>query len=499
MVPSARLSDIADAFVRRWFATRVRGTKEELEEDALNCLRNFIETTPETTTRVPDEDEIALPEDETTPTARGNERRGRIETFADLGLGEDVDALPRTARETRARRAIRTEDGKSWSFDDPHGCDRAYVELDDLMRGYAEACLMARVARAKARRGREEAEAELERANARRAEIAAGRAHAPRLCEPKREGAKELLRRVYEELTRSNNGSGTVWHPTFGKARKAVQAVAPNASDEETLSALTEYVMLHLGGSKHRAKCFEIDDFENDKDDDANKDGDADQVDEGKTSTGKRKANSDPGDYEEEEEEEEEEDEMAEALPDLPVKIDDRRDVSNGVTLRIVEPWEGRMRAPLDGVQDARESSHAFSRFLPWWEELDTKNTRAVGRWGEKLVYQYLLSSFSIRQGSHNVVEWLNEKEETNSFYDIKVTDCKSGRVTFVEVKTTRFDDKNAFEISPWEWDFATKPGVQYHIYRVYNAGDKSKVRVQLVRNPAAAVREHKVKMALVI
>lgn len=493
MPPSARLSDIADAFVRRWFATRVRGTKEELEEDALNCLRNFIETTPETPVRVPDEDEIALPEDETTRATGRVDRRGRIETFADLGLGEDVDALPRTARETRARRAKRSEDGRSWSFDDPSGCDRAYVALDDLMRGYAEGCLMARVARAKARRGREDAEAELERANARRAEIAAGRAHAPRLCEPKREGARELLKKVYEELTRPNNGSGTVWHPTFGKARKAVQAVARDASDEETLSALTEYVMLYLGGSKHRAKCFEIHDGD-DGHGDANEDGDDDdEVDEGKTSTGKRKANSDPGAADDDEEE----DEMAEALPDPPVN--DRRDDSNGVTLRIVEPWEGRMRAPAEGVEDAREPSYAFSRFLPWWEELDTKDTRAVGRWGEKLVYQYLLSSSSIRQGNHNLVEWLNEKEETNSFYDIKVTDCKSGRVTFVEVKTTRFDDKNAFEISPWEWDFATKPGVQYYIYRVYNAGDKSKVRVQVVRNPAAAVREHKVKMALVI
>ena len=112
-------------------------------------------------------------------------------------------------------------------------------------------------------------------------------------------------------------------------------------------------------------------------------------------------------------------------------------------------------------------------------------------------MYHYLLATFPARE--NNVVEWLNADEETNCFYDIKVTDIKTGLVTFVEVKSTRFDDKNAFEISPWEWDFATKPSVNYHIYRVYNAGDKSRVRMQIIRDPAKLVREHKVSMALVV
>jgi len=40
---------------------------------------------------------------------------------------------------------------------------------------------------------------------------------------------------------------------------------------------------------------------------------------------------------------------------------------------------------------------------------------------------------------------------------------------------------------------------VDYHIYRVYNAGDKKRVRVCVVRDPATLCREHKISMALVI
>ena len=58
-----------------------------------------------------------------------------------------------------------------------------------------------------------------------------------------------------------------------------------------------------------------------------------------------------------------------------------------------------------------------------------------------------------------------------------------------------------AVQVEPytWEWDFAQRPGVSYHIYRVYSAGDPRGVRITVVRDPARLVREHAIAMCLAI
>ena len=142
---------------------------------------------------------------------------------------------------------------------------------------------------------------------------------------------------------------------------------------------------------------------------------------------------------------------------------------------------------------------------------LDGTDLRAVGRWGESLVYQYLRQSLS----SSSTVEWLNIEEESRAGYDIiiqqpiKVTNTGAGifnrstqltKTTFVEVKTTRFDDLNTFEISLWEWQFATaNPRVNYHIYRVFNAGDLKKVRVVVIEDILEIITSRKVRLCLSI
>ena len=142
---------------------------------------------------------------------------------------------------------------------------------------------------------------------------------------------------------------------------------------------------------------------------------------------------------------------------------------------------------------------------------LDGTDLRAVGRWGESLVYQYLRQSLS----SSSTVEWLNIKEESRAGYDIIIQQpmkvINGGRIvynqstqlsktTFVEVKTTRFDDLNTFEISLWEWQFATaNPRVNYHIYRVFNAGDLKRVRVVVIENILELITSRKVRLCLSI
>ena len=114
------------------------------------------------------------------------------------------------------------------------------------------------------------------------------------------------------------------------------------------------------------------------------------------------------------------------------------------------------------------------------------------------MVYHYLLAT---RPGW--TVTWLNEREESTSFYDVLLESPVSAsggrRRIFVEVKTTRSRDKNVFEMSPNEWSFASRPGVDYRVYRVFSAGDKDNVRLTVVRDPFRSVNERAVALCLAI
>ena len=169
-------------------------------------------------------------------------------------------------------------------------------------------------------------------------------------------------------------------------------------------------------------------------------------------------------------------------------------------------------------------SNENLSDLTPWCvsESISSSDLRAVGRWGEALVYQYLLLK-SKKTAARDVdkalpplsVEWLNKEEETRAGYDLITREIKNinstglgaaGRpnsiteTTYVEVKTSRFDDLNTFEISLWEWEFATaNPRVRYHIYRVYNAGNPSKVRIVVVEDVLEMITARKIRLCLSI
>ena len=164
--------------------------------------------------------------------------------------------------------------------------------------------------------------------------------------------------------------------------------------------------------------------------------------------------------------------------------------IPNG-ELRDITPWGAGL--PVGGVSKGATP-------------LDVSDLRAVGRWGEALVYQYLLS-----KTSGEVVNWVNKEEESRAGYDIiveKVQIVASSAIgsrpssvtetSYIEVKTTRFDDLNTFEISLWEWEFATaNPRVKYHIYRVFNAGDPEKVRIVVVEDILEMITLKKVRLCL--
>lgn len=135
-----------------------------------------------------------------------------------------------------------------------------------------------------------------------------------------------------------------------------------------------------------------------------------------------------------------------------------------------------------------------------------------VGRWGEALVYHFLVSRAGF--SPHRKVLWVNKDEESQAAYDLiveeSVAEAKDGdkrqdegkrtKTTFIEVKATRFPDRNVFDISPNEWAFATAdPPLRYDLYRVYNAGDPNNVRITIVKDLYRQIKDQKVRLALVL
>ena len=134
---------------------------------------------------------------------------------------------------------------------------------------------------------------------------------------------------------------------------------------------------------------------------------------------------------------------------------------------------------------------------------LERDDRKAVGRWGEALVYNYLLATLPASRR----VTWLNQHEETRAPYDLTI--CSSGQrahrggggdTVFVEVKTTRYPEHNVFELSYNEWEFMTnEPPVRFHIYRVSGAGDPAGARLTIIEEPLKAVREGAVKLCMAV
>jgi hypothetical protein len=128
----------------------------------------------------------------------------------------------------------------------------------------------------------------------------------------------------------------------------------------------------------------------------------------------------------------------------------------------------------------------------------DRRSNRAIGRWGEALVYNLLLDKYP-----NSTVEWLNINEESNASYGFKLISRSSGgslSTRFIEVKSTKYSAKNVFQFSLWEWDFIqSHPRPNYDIYRVYNAGDPEKVKVVIYYDVYKLLLERKIELCLAV
>jgi hypothetical protein len=108
-----------------------------------------------------------------------------------------------------------------------------------------------------------------------------------------------------------------------------------------------------------------------------------------------------------------------------------------------------------------------------------------VGRWCEEFVYEYLIN----QKSKFTEVTWLNKDGESGKPYDFAV--IENGREKFIDVKGTPSGVKDLIYLSPNEWIFMFDKGVNYSIFRVYNAGNDA--RIEIIENPSGLLQQGKI------
>jgi hypothetical protein len=86
------------------------------------------------------------------------------------------------------------------------------------------------------------------------------------------------------------------------------------------------------------------------------------------------------------------------------------------------------------------------------------------------MVYQYLQKKYSSQRNSISI-KWENENDESNLSYDILLT--KNRNKHYIEVKSTRINNENSFQLSINQIEAILQYRQYYHIYRVYTEKKK--------------------------
>lgn len=136
---------------------------------------------------------------------------------------------------------------------------------------------------------------------------------------------------------------------------------------------------------------------------------------------------------------------------------------------------------------------------------LTMEDKKAIGTWGEEYVFEYLKDklrrkypegtikdnedSFTIIYGEQKYIKvhWLNKNCDNGVGYDIKV--IEDDKEEFIEVKSTKTNSKEWFDISGTQWKFIQEKGDKFHIYRVFNAGTRE-AKIVIISNPKKLLEE---------
>ena len=122
-----------------------------------------------------------------------------------------------------------------------------------------------------------------------------------------------------------------------------------------------------------------------------------------------------------------------------------------------------------------------------------------MGKWGEEFVNHYL--ERQKRLGAIIDFVWINNAQESGRPYDFEVhfADDNGIQTDYIEVKSTRLDRKEVFEISIQQVKFASEQKEHFHIFRVFNAGDKEQVKLIRITDLNMRMSQKQVKLCMLI
>jgi len=179
-----------------------------------------------------------------------------------------------------------------------------------------------------------------------------------------------------------------------------------------------------------------------------------------------------------------------------------------------VDPWDVEPRGTEDVIPEFKPSNLSANR-NPQTNSKNLSSEREnnesikdnlsqeaktkIGRWGEEFAVEKLREKFlgkypncklqetesgfyiSVDNQIKVEVNWLNKFGEHGIGRDIEY--IENGVKHFIEVKATKTDSKEIFQISRSEWQLAKDEQENYSIFRIYNAGT-SYARPEEIRNP---------------
>lgn len=130
----------------------------------------------------------------------------------------------------------------------------------------------------------------------------------------------------------------------------------------------------------------------------------------------------------------------------------------------------------------------------------DDESRQMVGRWGEQYVYIALKKMGQLSDGTLiKSIMWINEDQETDKPYDIIVeiqSESESDPViksVYIEVKSTAASKKELVSISLNQIKFAEEYGGDFHLYRVYSAGQRHS-RLCYLENLYSYIKGHHIR-----
>ena len=381
-----------EAFLRSYLTLNPIVTLLDLDADLATCLRSYCIPTLAELRRNPEE--ISLPVLEHGPGGNATSEQG----FDAFGLGPLVlhpqvmsifgAASPRAVSIHRVVEALSSYNGELESFGRFLARQHGVVDLrKDLnvsidpvgLNVYSGVLLQAQET---FRHGMDEA---LAAAHSRHTSTPVSHAavvkfKSRRLKSPSEDSAIAVLLESCRAALKSP------YAPSFSKLKRLVERMEFKA--EEVTEIVTEYLMLHVGSRKYRQAQYEED--VSMEEPASSKNRGVKRKDEAKDTTKQRKR----------------------------------------PTIETVKTEKEYAMLYLSNPDVVKEVPNAtLSTFVPSVAGLNQGDARGIGRWGEALVYQYLL-----REYRDYSVEWLNEKTESRTAYDIKLT-CKLTN----SLKSTRF------------------------------------------------------------